>query len=95
MTATSGFETSVQPTYKKEGRTTQMIERQTSRLPSGTFLTLAFGSIAASAWLMGTGRRQFANFVGQWAPTLLIMGLYNKLVKIEDELLYQRGSSVR
>ena len=24
---------------------------------------------------------QVSNFVGQWAPTLLILGLYNKLVK--------------
>jgi hypothetical protein len=31
----------------------------------------------------GTG---LANFVGQWAPTLLIMGLYNKVVKLEREL---------
>jgi hypothetical protein len=31
----------------------------------------------------GTG---IANFVGQWAPTLLIMGLYNKVVKLEREL---------
>jgi hypothetical protein len=23
-----------------------------------------------------------ANFVGQWAPTFLILGLYNKIVKI-------------
>jgi hypothetical protein len=32
----------------------------------------------------GTG---LANFVGQWAPTLLIMGLYNKVVKLERELV--------
>jgi hypothetical protein len=29
------------------------------------------------------GQRNVANFVGQWAPTILIMGLYNKLVKLE------------
>jgi hypothetical protein len=23
-----------------------------------------------------------ANFVGQWAPTLLILGMYNKMVKL-------------
>ena len=27
------------------------------------------------------GNRQPSVFVGQWAPTLLILGLYNKLVK--------------
>ena len=24
-----------------------------------------------------------ANFIGQWVPTILILGLYNKLVKLE------------
>jgi hypothetical protein len=27
------------------------------------------------------GNRHASVFVGQWAPTLLILGLYNKLVK--------------
>jgi hypothetical protein len=27
------------------------------------------------------GREHVSLFVGQWAPTLLILGLYNKLVK--------------
>jgi hypothetical protein len=29
------------------------------------------------------GQRNVANFVGQWVPTILIIGLYNKLVKLE------------
>ena len=28
------------------------------------------------------GRDKDALFVGQWAPTFLILGLYNKLVKV-------------
>jgi hypothetical protein len=28
------------------------------------------------------GQRHNALFVGQWAPTFLILGLYNKLVKV-------------
>jgi hypothetical protein len=36
------------------------------------------------------GRAELANFVGQWAPTLLVIGVYNKLVKIEHELLARR-----
>jgi hypothetical protein len=28
-----------------------------------------------------SGKPQASTFVGQWAPTLLILGLYNKLVK--------------
>jgi len=28
------------------------------------------------------GRKVERNFVGQWAPTILILGLYNKIVKV-------------
>jgi hypothetical protein len=66
-----------------EGDLTKMIESQTSRIPSGAFLTVAAGAIALSALMMLLGKRNVANFVGQWVPTILIMGLYNKLVKIE------------
>jgi hypothetical protein len=64
-----------------EGKTTSMVESKTSRIPSLTFLTLALGAMAASAALVFSGRKQLGNFVGQWAPSILIMGLYNKLAK--------------
>ncbi|HMJ55216.1 MAG TPA: hypothetical protein VK540_24235 [Polyangiaceae bacterium] len=82
----------------EEGKATRAIERRTSRAPSGIFLALAIGSMAASAVIMLTEKTRFggrwmggrrsglANFVGQWAPTLLIMGVYNKVVKLEKEL---------
>jgi hypothetical protein len=65
----------------EEGKTTSMIESKTSKLPSLTFLGLAVGAMAASATLVLTGRKEVGNFVGQWAPSILIMGLYNKLAK--------------
>ena len=67
----------------KEGQATKAIESYTAELPSGTFLGMALGAMAISLLLMLTGRRNLANFIGQWAPTILIMGLYNKLVKVE------------
>lgn len=75
---------------KKEGKTTALIESQTSKVPSGTYLALAIGSMVVSAVAMATGRKQIANFIGQWAPSLLVIGLYNKVVKLEDEILSQR-----
>ena len=66
-----------------EGSVTKMIESQTSKIPSGTYLTAAVIAMVGSAALMLFGQRNVANFVGQWAPTILIMGLYNKLVKLE------------
>ena len=68
---------------KSEGEGTKMIESQTARVPSGTYLSLAIISMVGSLLLMLMGKRNVANFVGQWAPTILIMGLYNKLVKLE------------
>lgn len=67
----------------REGETTKLIESYTAKVPSGAYLTLAIGSMALSLVMMLTGRRNAANFIGQWAPTLLIIGLYNKLVKVQ------------
>ena len=41
----------------------------------------ALGAMALSWLFLATGRRNVANFIGQWVPTVLIMGLYNKTVK--------------
>ena len=65
-----------------EGKIATTIERQTARLPSDVFLWAAGASIAGSLALKLARRNSEALFVGQWAPTLLILGLYNKLVKI-------------
>jgi hypothetical protein len=37
--------------------------------------------MAASLLLMIMRQKNLANFVGQWVPTIFIVGLYNKLVK--------------
>jgi len=65
-----------------EGIVARTIEEQTAKLPSDVFLWAAGASILGSLCLQSAGRRHDALFVGQWAPTLLILGLYNKLVKV-------------
>ena len=40
------------------------------------------GAIATSLVLQSLGKKEEALFVGQWAPTFLILGLYNKIVKV-------------
>ena len=72
-----------------EDRATEAVERQTARVPSLAFMGLAVGAMAASAALVLMGKKQLGNFVGQWAPSILIMGLYNKLAK--EIALPQRG----
>ena len=65
----------------REGPIARAIEEQTAKIPSDTFLWAAFGSIALSLILKFTDRRHDALFVGHWAPTFLLLGIYNKLVK--------------
>ena len=74
-------ENAAQQGRKAEDSVTKSVESHTAAIPSIAFLGVAVGSMAISLALMMAGRRQAANFVGQWAPTILIMGLYNKLVK--------------
>jgi hypothetical protein len=64
-----------------EGPVAKTIEDQTAKLPSDTFLWAAVGAMALSATLQLAGNKHASVFVGQWAPTILILGLYNKLVK--------------
>ncbi len=77
-------EESSQAGITKIGAMSKTIERYTSQPRAGTFLSLALGSIALSAILQAVGRKQDAQFVGQWVPTILIIGLYNKLVKLQS-----------
>lgn len=67
----------------QEGALTKRIEEQTERIPSGAFLVAGVGAIGASLILKVVGMDKTANFVGLWTPTILILGLYNKLVKLE------------
>ena len=65
-----------------EGQIAKSIESQAAKLPSDTFLWTAVAAIGVSATLQMTGKQSASVFVGQWAPTLLILGLYNKLVSL-------------
>lgn len=66
----------------REGKVAKMIEQETKYIPSDWFLWAALGSVAASWGLRAMDREKDSNFVATWAPTLLIFGLYNKLVKV-------------
>jgi hypothetical protein len=66
---------------KNEDTATTTVEEVTKRIPSIGFLGVAIGCMAVSAGLMLSGRKTWANFVGQWAPTILILGTYNKIAK--------------
>ena len=68
--------------HEGEGYVAKMIEQQTVKVPSDVFLWAAGASILGSLALKMSGDDKDAQFVGQWAPTFLLLGLYNKIVKL-------------
>jgi hypothetical protein len=64
-----------------EGKLTKTIENQTAKLPSDAFLFTAVGAMGVSLALRCLGKKDTSLFVGQWAAPILLMGIYNKLVK--------------
>jgi hypothetical protein len=72
-----------------EGPVARKIEAQTSRVPSDVFLWGALGSMAASLALAIARQGKAATFVGQWVPTLLLFGVYNKIVKVAGHDRYR------
>jgi hypothetical protein len=66
----------------REGDVARAIEKQTAKLPSDAFLWAAGASIAGSLVFYAMGRRHASLFVGQWAPVFMLLGVYNKVVKV-------------
>ena len=64
-----------------EGPITRLIEQQTAKLPSSFFLLAAMGAMSASVVFELKGRHRLSAFVGLWPPTLMMAGIYNKLIK--------------
>lgn len=68
----------------KEGKVARTIEDKTAKyLPSDAFLWTAISTMAASLMFKLIGKNNLSLFFGQWPAPILIMGLYNKLVKLE------------
>ncbi|MDZ4804082.1 MAG: hypothetical protein SGI90_04375 [Candidatus Eisenbacteria bacterium] len=65
-----------------EGEVARKIEDQTAKLPSDLFLWAALGALGISLILHQTRKEESALFVGQLAAPLLLMGVYNKIVKV-------------
>lgn len=64
-----------------EGELARLIEQQTAKLPSHWFLMSALGSMGLAAALELSGRPRASRFVSRWPTPLLLMGIYNKIVK--------------
>ncbi|HET9252776.1 MAG TPA: hypothetical protein VFP58_11745 [Candidatus Eisenbacteria bacterium] len=77
-------------TPRTEGPVAKAIERQTSKVPSDIFLWTALGFLGISAF-KSMSRRQEGQFMSQLAPTLLLLGVYNKIVKIAGSDRFDQG----
>ncbi len=55
-------------------------------LPSSVYYGGVLGSIVLSVYLFMSGKRETGIFVGLWAPTILNLGLYNKLLRPSHEV---------
>jgi hypothetical protein len=65
-----------------EDQITAAIEKVTSQVPSSIYLAAALASMVASLSFKAAKREHEALFIGQWAAPFLILGIYNKLVKL-------------
>ncbi len=68
---------------KEEGQIAREIEDLTAELPSDAYLWSALGVMGVSLALNLLAKSDKALFVGQWAAPILIMGVYNKIVKTQ------------
>ena len=76
------YDHGVGPHQHEEGALTKTLEHYTSLIPSGVYLSAALASVGLSLGLRMAGKRDDAIFVGHWAPTILLVGVYNKMVKL-------------
>lgn len=68
---------------RTEDSLTKAVEEYTAAVPSSAYLGVAVGAMALALMLQLVGRGKWGNFVAQWVPAWLIIGVYNKLVKLE------------
>ena len=89
-TATSYLGT---PPALREDEFTKTIERYTAAIPSSTYLGIGVAAMAISLAAQLAGGGKWGNFIAQWVPTWLIIGLYNKVVKQEGHDRKDRGQA--
>jgi hypothetical protein len=75
-----------------EDKFTKTVEEYTASIPSSAYLGVAIAAMGISLLFQATGQGKWGNFIAQWVPTWLIIGVYNKLVKLEGHDKTDRGT---
>ena len=65
-----------------EDQVTKTMESYTAAVPSSAYLAVAIGAMGLSLVSHVAGSGKWGNFIAQWVPTWLVLGLYNKLFKL-------------
>lgn len=65
-----------------EGPVARGIEHYTAQMPSDWFLWAAGASVLGALTLKFLNRKDDAQFVGQWVAPFMLLGVYNKIVKV-------------
>ena len=81
---------------RTEGPVAKAIEHQTSKIPSDIFLWAALGFLGVSAVRSIRSRRGGSGegFLSSLGPTLLMLGVYNKIVKLHGSDKYDEESQL-
>lgn len=66
-------------------RVSSLPSRSLRRVSPDLFLWSAGGSLLLSAALRLMGRRDDAVFVGEWVPTMLLLGIYNRVHRLGEQ----------
>ena len=82
LSSSKGFDDNNNAYQQTEGRIARGIEEQTAKLPSDVWLWAAIASMVTSLGLQIAGEKK--------APTFLILGLYNKIVKVAGSDRFSR-----
>jgi len=68
----------------EESKGAKVAEMKPKEAQTSLFITLAGAAVALSLGLAVSKReKSWAVFVGQWAPTILLLGIYDKIVKTD------------
>lgn len=69
-------------TPMREENMSKAVTKPTAKIPSSYFLAAAGGVFVLSLGMALTSRKKdWANLVGNWVPSLILLGIYNKNAK--------------
>ena len=76
-----------------ESKVAKVAETKPEETQPSIFITLAGAAIALSLGLaLSKKKKSWAVFVGQWAPTILLLGIYDKVIKTDSSSKEEKKS---